>query len=456
MKMEAKKTDFVLAGIIWLALLFSFTFNLFGVGSSSAWFEDFQKDSSLITEKAAVCKGQLHYDGPVIPGVANMDYMKAMASSDCTPANYVPYDSQFGLQARVIAFFAPNGQHIASYFRALEFIMSAVTALILTAVIMRIKRQFGGLAALILASAIALSVWIVGYARNLYWIESLMLAPFATAFVAYSWFKHTNRLWLFYGIETLLVFAKLLDGYEHITTISLSIFVPIVFYELTIKDRRIFDLWKQAALVVGVTLVAFIGAFACNVAALTGYYGSPREAVQHIQRRSTARSLAGLKDTKKDVVLNFEATLPAAYQATTHLMNLDTLKDGHGALIKYVAISAINYLLLPAISLPISINGLFGVLVQSILVWSILGYIAIRLLRQSPRYNQYHRAFHWTYWVSLAGALSWLILMPGHAFPHAHLNGIVFYIPHLLFCYTAIGLAVTDYISVRRALRGKQ
>lgn len=456
MKIEVKKTDFVLAGIIWLVLLFSFAFNLFGVGSNPSWFDDFQKDSSLITEKTAICKGQLHYGGPVIPGVANMDYMKVMTSTDCTPANYVPYDSQFGLQARVVTFFAPSQNHMGSYFRALELILSAVTALILTAVIMRIKWQFGRVSALTVASAVAVSVWIIGYARNLYWIEPLMLAPFALAFIGYPWFKRTGRLWLFYGVEALLMFAKLLDGYEHVTTISLSIFVPIVFYELMAKDRRIFDLWRQAALVVAVTVVAFISAFASNVAALASYYGSPREAVQHIQRRSTARSLAGIKDTKKDVILNFQATLPAAYQATTHLVNLDALKDGHGATIKYVAISAINYLLLPAISLPVPINGLFGVLVQSILVWSLLGYFAIGSLRQSTRYKQYYRAFHWTYWASLAGALSWLILMPGHAFPHAHLNGIIFYIPHLLFCYLAIGLVLASYVASRRTSKGKR
>lgn len=456
MKMEVKKNDLVFAGAIWLVLLFSFAFNLFGVGLNPTWFEDFQKDSSLIVEKTAVCHGQLRYDGPVIPGAKSMDYMKDMSSADCTSGNYVPYDSQFGLQSRVVSFFAPSQHHMASYFRALDVILAALTALILTAVIMRMKRQFGKTAALCVASATALSIWIVGYARNLYWIEPLMFAPFAVAFVAYPWFKRTRRLWLFYGVEAVLMFAKLLDGYEHITTISLSIFVPIVFYELMTKDRRILDLWKQAALVVGVTVIAFIGAFASNVAALTSYYGSPSEAVQHIQRRSAARSLAGIKDTKKDVILNFEATLPVVYRATAHVINLDALKDGHGVLIEYVAISAINYLLLPAITLPVSFNGLFGTLLQSVFAWSVFGYIAIRLLKRSIQYGRYYRAFHWTYWVSLAGALSWLILMPGHAFPHAHLNGIIFYIPHLLFCYLAIGLVVADCLASRRAVRRKR
>lgn len=452
MKMEGKKADLIFAGIIWLVLSLSFVFNFFGVGLNSGWFDDFQKDSSLIIEKTAICKGQLHYDGPVIPG-SKLDYMKTMGSDDCTPGNYVPYDSQFGLQARLVAFFAPSkDHHIRTYFHAIENTLAILTALLLTAIVLRIKRLFGILPALVTSLLIALSVWIVGYAHNLYWIEPLMIAPFAASFVAYPLFKRTGRLWIFYLVETLLVFAKLLDGYEHVTTIALSIFVPIVFYELTVKERRLIDLWKQAAVVVGVTVIAFIGAFACNVAALTQYYGSPRDAIQHIQRRSAARSLAGIKDTKKDVVINFAATTPAAYQAIDRVMDLDALKDGHGAILKYIGVSALNYLLLPAISLPVSVNGLFGTLLQSIVLWSVLGYLAIRMLQGS----RHHRALYWSYWASLAGALSWLILMPGHAFPHAHLNGIVFYLPHLLFCYLAIGLVVAEYMKRRRATKGKR
>ena len=52
---------------------------------------------------------------------------------------------------------------------------------------------------------------------------------------------------------------------------------------------------------------------------------------------------------------------------------------------------------------------------------------------------------------SVIGAFCWLALMPGYALPHAHINGIIFYIPLLLFVYVLIGLWA-DYV-VKRTVK---
>ena len=69
-----------------------------------------------------------------------------------------------------------------------------------------------------------------------------MIAPFAIAFVGYQYFKNSKRLWLFYAIELLVIFLKLLNGYEYVSTIAISVLVPIVFFELVDKKTKIINL----------------------------------------------------------------------------------------------------------------------------------------------------------------------------------------------------------------------
>jgi hypothetical protein len=56
-------------------------------------------------------------------------------------------------------------------------------------------------------------------------------------------------------------------------------------------------------------------------------------------------------------------------------------------------------------------------------------------------------SLRYSYWLGLIAALSWLILMPGHAYPHAHLNAIIFYMPFLLVCYIIIGITLTNVVN---------
>ena len=111
----------------------------------------------------------------------------------------------------------------------------------------------------------------------------------------------------------------------------------------------------------------------------------------------------------------------------------------YGRTYKYVLLNALNYLLLPAIILPVHIGGMFGEVIQSVTFWIAIGYLIVFITRKCIQ-KKYHRSLLWSMHLSVAGALSWLILMPGHALPHAHINGVVFCMPLLLFVYMLVGL----------------
>lgn len=425
--------------VVWLLLVMSFVGNFFGTGLWDGWFDGFQKDSSAIIEKTVYCKKTTNYKGPLIVAV-NSDYNKVMTGQDCDMAKMKPYAPQYGAQARIITEFASSdASRVPTYLKKVSMLLALLTALIMAAIAQKTRKLFGLIPASVFVAMVVISPWIVGYARNIYWIEPLMIAPFAIAFVGYQYFKNSKRLWLFYAIELLVIFLKLLNGYEYVSTIAISVLVPIVFFELVDKKTKIINLWKQAAIVLTVTIIAFVGAYWMNFSALASYYGSSERAVEVINARASERGIAGIRSMRLHAINNLKTLRPETYNFINQITNLDDLANNNGRTYKYILLNALNYLLLPAIILPVHIGGMFGEVIQSVTFWIAIGYLIIFNTRKCIQ-KKYHRSLLWSMHLSVAGALSWLILMPGHALPHAHINGVVFCMPLLLFVYMLVGL----------------
>ncbi len=443
--MERKKS-ILFFGVVWGVLFLSFFGNIFGVGLWREWFDGFQRDSSAIIEKTARCKEKSSYSGPLIV-TKNEDYNSVMMAEDCDASLLKPYASQYGLQARIITALAPkDSAKLPSYFKKVNVALSAVMAVIIALVALRVRKLFGFVAAAVFAILVAFSPWIVGYAQNMYWIEPLMFAPFAFAFLSYSYCKSSKKMWLFYLGETILLFLKLLGGYEYISTIAISVFVPIIFFELVNNKQKVISLWKHAVMTCIVVIVAFVGAYVTNFMALSDYYHSSDTALKMINERASERGLSGIRKMRAHAIGNLKTLLPESYTFADRFINMEELAKDKGSTYQYLAINAGNYVLLPALSLPLSLKGMVGEIVQSILVWVLVGYLVLFCLKRRHPSFKYYRSFLWSLHISLAGALSWLILMPGHALPHAHINGIVFYMPLLLFVYMIVGLCVGNMV----------
>ena len=447
--MERKKS-ILFFSVVWVVLFLSFFGNVFGVGLWHEWFDGFQRDSSAIIEKTARCKEKSGYSGPLIV-TKNEDYNSVMMAEDCDASLLKPYASQYGLQARIITALAPkDNAKLPSYFKKVNVVLSVVMAALMALVALRVRKLFGLVAAVVFATLIAFSPWIVGYAQNMYWIEPLMFAPFVFAFLCYSYCKLSKKLWLFYLGETILLFLKLLSGYEYISTIAVSVLVPIIFFELIDNKQKIIKLWKHAVMTCIVVVVAFAGAYATNFMALSDYYHSSDTALKMINERASERGLSGIRKMRAHAIGNLKTLLPESYTFADRFINMDELANDKGSTYQYLAINAVNYILLPALSLPLSIKGVFGDIIQSVFVWILVGYFLLFYLKRRHQLSKYYHSFLWALHASLAGALSWLLLMPGHALPHAHINGIVFYMPLLLFVYMVVGLYIGNIVKKRR------
>ena len=447
--MERKKS-ILFFSVVWVVLFLSFFGNVFGVGLWREWFDGFQRDSSAIVEKTARCKEKSGYSGPLIVA-KNEDYNSVMMAEDCDASLLKPYASQYGLQARIITALAPkDNAKLPSYFKKVNVVLSAAMAALMALVTLRVRKLFGLVAAAVFATLVAFSPWVVGYAQNMYWIEPLMFAPFAFAFLSYSYCKSSKKMWLFYLGETILLFLKLLGGYEYISTIAISVLVPIIFFELVNNKQKVIKLWKHAVMTCVVVVVAFVGAYATNFIALSDYYHSSDIALKMINERASERGLSGIRKMRAHAIGNLKTLLPESYTFADRFINMEELAKDKGSTYQYLAINAVNYILLPALSLPLSLKGVFGEIVQSVLVWVLVGYLVLFYLKRRHPSFKYYRSFLWSLHISLAGALSWLILMPGHALPHAHINGIVFYMPLLLFVYMVVGLYIGNIVKKRR------
>lgn len=447
--MERKKS-ILFFGVVWGVLFLSFFGNIFGVGLWREWFDGFQRDSSAIVEKTARCKEKSGYSGPLIVA-KNEYYNSVMTTGGCDASLLKPYASQYGLQARIITALAPNDSaKLPVYFKKVNVVLSAAMAALMALVALRVRKLFGFVTAAVFATLVAFSPWVVGYAQNMYWIGPLMFAPFAFAFLSYSYCKSSKKMWLFYLGETILLFLKLLGGYEYISTIAISVFVPIIFFELVNNKQKVISLWKHAVMTGVVVVVAFVGAYVTNFMALSDYYHSSDTALKMINERASERGLSGVRKMRTHAVGNLKTLLPESYEFANRFINMEELAKDRGSTYQYLAINAGNYVLLPALSLPLSLKGMVGEIVQSVLVWVLVGYLVLFYLKRRHPSFKYYRSFLWSLHISLAGALSWLILMPGHALPHAHINGIVFYMPLLLFVYMVVGLYIGNIVKKRR------
>ena len=457
MRRNVKKL-FLLA-VAWLLLVFSYYGNFFGIGDTAGWFTHFQNDARVVVENAAICKGKHAYKGPLYynetaKGATSFFADTVPREQFCADEKLIPYASQYGAQARVIAFFAPEAvDDVSRYLERVELVMAMLAALVVMVAVCAVYRLAGVLPAAATYLLFATAVWTVGYARNIYWNEWLLLLPFVFALAAYPWLKKKEVLWVFYGIEFLLLYLKLLNGYEYVTTITISVLVPVIIYETIGRKVSLLAHWKRAVMVAAVGALALGSAITTHLAVLGQHYGSWGQAVQQLKERSGERSITKLGSMHPYVVSGFEATVPDAYRFVDRFVDLDCLRDGKGHPIKYAAISLLNYLLLPAIQFPVKMSGMLGVLLQSIGAFIIYGLLAVRALGRSKRYKKYARSFTYGFWVALASAVSWMVLMPGHMYPHAHMNGIIFSLPFLVVCSTAIGCVVAENLPRRKVVR---
>ena len=449
---EIKKNK-LFFGLVVIGLFLSFTFNVFGTMPSATFTSNF-KDSETLVANQVICNNSL-FNAQLI---VSKDPTKSSSHvTNCTTTELEPYSSQFGLQGKTFTIgFQAIHKVVTSaepeYFIVFAQLLTALASALLFALIaLWVKVRFGLAPAIVVGSLIALSPMLVGFGRNLYWMLPLMIAPLV--FVLYYFqpkqtFKKYVLFWIILGA---LFYIRYLCGYEYLTSLTLMAFAPVVYF-LYLQKSRVKEYVKYAVAVVAVSVVAFAAALFTHIAALTIYTGSIDQSIERVSQRVEERTVEGNKYTMYPYG-NLKVIAPSFYEVTNAYIDYDA-RIASGSIVAASLVSLATYLLIPVVHLPLEFNASFGLYLQSTAMFIIV-LAALFITRKRWVAKPMLRTVNGLYLGALVGIVaycSWLVLAFSHSLVHAHINGILLYLPFALFGYTILGLFVQ---SIYRKIKQK-
>lgn len=443
-QLHIHKRFYIIGGIL---LLLSYMVNMFGVGPSSRWFNNFEDYSEQLPLQTIQCASDHDYHGNLSNPPGHVEHPIPVYPTGDRVGCFV-YPSQFGLQGFVYAAIpslthSPKAQELILF--GMKVILVSLMAVMMLAFVFFVQREFGRGVAAVVLGLLVLSPWPAAYARNLYWVSFLLFAPFIASLYLYPLIRRSRHMSvLFMAVVGGLLFVKFLTGYEYFTTIVVSAFVPMVYWELRTSSnfKQTIQTWLRRGVVLAAVAVAAFGlSFGLTVISLADDYGSVGQAYAAIKQRGEVRTNAGI--SYGFAIVNFHNTQPQLYDLINQHAHIDRLADGTGSPLVYTALLLVNYAAQPVVSLPITLSGLLPLILQSFLFWMCLGIWAMWWLQQRKLIEQ--RTFHAlsaSMVLSLLGILSWGVVARGFVFEHVHITPITFYLPFVLFAYCAVGVAV--------------
>lgn len=425
----------IAAGVLFL----SFSLNIFGAVKTDDFLHNY-KDSEALVANQIACKGKAQ-DGQLLvrsdPAATSADY-------SCNQKKLRPYSSQYGLQGRVYT----QGYEIVSsvvsippraYVAIAQLSTALVSALCLAALALWARSRFGRIPAVTFVIMVAISPMIVGFSRNLYWTLPLLFLPFIYALYAYGPDAARPKKTLFWSVLGVLLYLRYLTGYEFITTITIMV-AAAIGYHLFVQKNSKKTYVKEIALVAGVSILGFAAALGTHLVSLQETTGSMGKAAEVIKARALERT-TNAEDYLPYAYSGFQLTSTDLYRISDSYVGLESRAQGSSQMWASI-VSFVNYALLPVVNIPVALNQPFGAIIQSVGVFSLLlAILFIMRMRLLPKHLIHTvNALFLGALIGLAGYLSWLLLARSHSIVHAHINGILVYMPFALFGFMLIGI----------------
>lgn len=418
--------EFIFLVVSLILFMFSFQSNSFHA-ASDVFFKNHQRDSeSLIVGRIIETKNNGYFSYEGFLGRYNQpkdkslkDHQYELYKSNTSPnSEFIPYTSSFGFQG----FFYSLSNNVVSlldinpggalFFH--KFITSFSLAMTLSVVTVFSVRFFGGGAATSYIILVLLSQWLVVFSNNLYWMFSLIIIPFV---VTLSFFMNqvnkgeNNALYILIFIA---IFLKSLTGYEYMSTIFISMTIPLFFY--AIKDKWGLFIFTRTFMGVSISAFsAFFLAFFAHVIQLTIHYQSINKAFDVIWMFISKRTYGDPNLLDEVYRRSLESSFSEVF-----------FKYWNGQAFDLSSISGNNLG---------TIN--FSSLITFFMITSGLGLLFIN--SKFPIYKRLNISILTSSWLGILAPLSWYFLAKGHSFIHGHMNHVLWYIPFLLLVFIYIG-----------------
>ena len=435
--------------VMFLILFLSFSINFFGVGDKG-WYEKYQIGSdALVFNNLACLKSDQHTEWLIFREVTDLNNINPACKNDGQA-----YYSQIGLQGRIMNYgfnlFGLLGMSVAHYILLIKMIVPYISATTMLMFSFWVVKRFGLAEAYFVTVLIANSVWIVGFSKSLFWSMPLLFLPFIlTLFLINKKNNYKQDLLLFIAL-TILMMIKFATGYEYTSVLIISTIAAVVTIGVldNYKKQRILFL-SAIALFSGI--IAFSATIGIHVLLIDKNINDKGRSFGMIYERFTYRTTK-VQDSKKVVYDGLGFTVPAASSIIGYYIPIDSYKVDT-PLVQTELVSVANYSLLPIISYPITLKEPLQTYVSSfffsVIIFISLSINTIKNIRKrgsviSKKLNNECALFMGAI-IGLLGVLSWLVLARGHSYVHAHINGIIFYMPYGLLLYTLLAIKLVKY-----------
>ncbi|MFV0183306.1 hypothetical protein OBK25_01030 [Empedobacter falsenii] len=316
---------------------------------------------------------------------------------------YSTYNSQSGFQGwlySLINYISP-----LDYMDNIEIcilLICVFSAIVYSLFIIWVRIEYSIFIALFLLAFLGASPWIQTFAHNLWWSLWAFYLPFLSALLINFRRYNLNKDLPIY-LQGLIIFFSVFikcsfNGYEYISTVLMSIYVPYVYYYIIYKTNKN-KIFKEVCVVGLSALTGVIIQMLVLITQIAYLKGSFREGINHLIISFNKRTQINDYDSQK-----------LSNDWSSHFSSNEYIQ----IVIKYLSGNVYNS------SIHIYFLYLFLIVFIS---------VAILLFTKNIKYKGLAITTIFSFFVSI----SWLMLFKQHSVIHTHLNFIVWYIPFLLF-----------------------
>jgi hypothetical protein len=445
------RNNYVFLGASTFVLFLSFAFNFFGAITTDRFIFNY-KDSEALVANQIYCKGEI-YSGQLL---AKKGDRSVETLNGCEEETFLPYISQFGLQGKIYTGLynvITNVKQISyvSFIALSQLITALMTAFIMALLVLWVRNNIGKFESYTFLTLVAISPMIVGFARNLYWALPLIFLPLVFTLFYYKAPSKKNIkkdiiFWFFLG---LFLYLRYLNGYEYLTTITIMIMSAIA-YKLYINKSNKKTYIKQFVVAGFVSVLTFGLALGTHVYSLNDYSGSTSKSISLIKDRALKRTSESGEYLSYPYG-NYKSLANDVYRIDDTYFGLDKRVNNESELWSN-GIALKSYSLLPVIKLPVEFAEPFSTYLYSLSTFSVaLVFLYIKRKKIIPKRSirKVEGLFLATF-IGFIGFMSWLILARSHSLVHAHINGILLYMPFALFGFMIIAIFIKSVIYKKR------
>lgn len=401
-----------------IILFLSFYSNFWKVVDQS-WFEGYQIDSEgLVIGRVMKSQqeGIMSNGGFLTRTKDNYTFQKDYYINQIE-SEYLVYPQQIGLQGMFFSIvdsltnFSPSVNLNIFY-----FINCAILTLLLIIMYIYIYKEFGSISALIFIITCIINPWLVVSARNLYWVIWTLLLPYITILMLMKYDEKNKNISgkILFLATFILIFIKSACGFEFISTILISVEIPIIYY--AVKNKYSFKEWFLKSMYVGIGgILGFITAIVVYLIQATNYFGSLNLAVNNFIYTISKRTGA------------FDVEVSEVYQKSLDISISEVLYRYIFEENKIFLNWSMSYLIIITIIMMIITLIVYKKRIEGIIAQRKIVALGVSIC------------------VSILGPLSWYVLAKGHSYIHIKINQILWSIPSILLIFSMIGVYI-DYL----------